>query len=336
MYLEATAPIAAYTAPADEIVASRLAEAPRYRSASTTSLSMLTYNVRGLPWPVATGRGAALRRIGEELAALRNAGRQPDVVLIQEGFRSEMADLVRVSGYPYWAEGPGRGSSGRRFLGAGLHVLSDAPILDVRHTAYRHCAGLDCLANKGAMIVRLAPQGAPGPIEVVNTHMNSRKAAKARPAAALAAHRRQTDQLNAFVRDARHTDAPLLVGGDFNVKNAPDRYNHGAMERPYTVVSEYCSKLPSGCAAGARGQIAEPWLRSQDLQAFAPSASARVRPVKIETLFDVGAHRTALSDHAGYLVRYELEWAPQVQAREPVQVKAQMKKGWGVKVSWKR
>jgi len=336
MYLEAIAPIPAYTAPADEITANRLAEAPLDRPVSTTSLSVLTYNVRGLPWPVAAGRGAALRRIGEELAALRDEGRQPDIVLIQEGFRSEMAELVRTSGYPYWAEGPGRGGAAGRLVGAGLYVLSDAPILEVRHTAYRHCAGLDCLANKGAMIVRLALPGAPGHIEVVNTHMNSRKAAKAPLAETLAAHNRQTEQLNAFIRETRDAETPLLVGGDFNVKNAPERYRHGAADRPYTVVSEYCHKPASGCGPGAPDLTAEPWLRSQDLQAFAPSPAARVRPVKIETLFDRTAGQPELSDHAGYLVRYELDWTPQAQVRQPVEVRAQMKKGWGVKVSWKR
>ena len=74
----------------------------------TVQISVLTYNVHGLPWPLAGGRGAALRAIGRELAARREAGRQPDVVLIQEGFRDEIADLVKVSGYRFWARGPSR------------------------------------------------------------------------------------------------------------------------------------------------------------------------------------------------------------------------------------
>ena len=56
----------------------------------STELSVLTYNVRGLPWPLALGRADALKDIGAELARMRREGRQPDVVLIQEGFRGEV------------------------------------------------------------------------------------------------------------------------------------------------------------------------------------------------------------------------------------------------------
>src|SRR5204862_8341823 len=58
------------------------------------TLSVMTYNVEGLPWPVRRGRGSQLKAIGEQLAALRARGLQPDVVLLQEGFRSEVADLI--------------------------------------------------------------------------------------------------------------------------------------------------------------------------------------------------------------------------------------------------
>ena len=71
---------------------------PPAPAAQTAEISVLTYNVRGLPWPIARGRGAALREIGAELAQMRREGREPDVVLIQEGFRAEMADLVKASG----------------------------------------------------------------------------------------------------------------------------------------------------------------------------------------------------------------------------------------------
>ena len=80
------------------------ADAPR-----PVTFSVMTYNVEGLPWPVRKGRGQALKAIGGELAAMRAAGRQPDVVLIQEGFRSEIWDLIDESGYPYVARGPNKG-----------------------------------------------------------------------------------------------------------------------------------------------------------------------------------------------------------------------------------
>lgn len=310
------------------------------QTAQTSEISVLTYNVRGLPWPIALGRGAALREIGRELARMRDEGRQPDVVLIQEGFRGEIADLVKLSGYKNWVRGPRREGGLSKLTSGGLHVLSDSPILAVRAAAYDTCAGLDCLATKGVMLVRLAPENGAGEIDIVNTHMNSRHASRAPAAESLAAHNRQTEQLIAFVNANRDPGLPLLVGGDFNVKGAPQRYYHEAMERPYTVVSEFCSLPDSGCGEGAGDAAAEPWLRSQDLQAFAGDGGVQVRPLKTETLFTAPNPKARLSDHDGYLVRYQLKWdLPVVTAKLTTPYGAVVKPklgAWGVKVSWKR
>jgi endonuclease/exonuclease/phosphatase family metal-dependent hydrolase len=307
-------------------------------AAGQAELSVLTYNIKGLPWPIANGRAAALREIGEELAALRREGRQPDVVLIQEGFRGEVGDLVKASGYRYWARGPGRaqrpegsapetgrtfrpgrhlGEGWGKFTGGGLHVLSDVPITDVRNAPFRYCAGLDCLANKGAMLARIALPGAPVEIDVVNTHLNSRRAARVPLSRSLQAHNLQTEELLAFIAAHRGADAPLLVGGDFNVKNAPDRYGHQAAARPYRVVSEFCNSADAACEGQAPAGK-EPWLRSQDLQAFVSQGPVEVRPVRVDTLFRASPSGARLSDHDGYLVRYRLSWtaaAPAGDAR---------------------
>lgn len=308
----------------------------------SAEISVLTYNIKGLPWPVASGRGQAIREIGRELAGMRREGRQPDVVLIQEGFRREVAALVRESGYRFWARGPARHEGLRKLAGGGLHVLSDQPIVDVKTVPYRHCAGWDCLANKGAMLVRLAPVGLPTPIDVVNTHMNARGAAKAPPAETLAAHNGQTRELMGFIRANRTAGAPLVVGGDFNVRNAPARYYYDALERPYTVVSEFCAQPGSGCGpnpadSGAPDAAAEPWLRSQDLQAFTDGV-VRVRPLGADTLF---AGKARLSDHDGYLVRYRLSWSPTTKVDDrptyrPNPGTAVKLSRMGVKVSFKR
>jgi endonuclease/exonuclease/phosphatase family metal-dependent hydrolase len=192
-----------------------LSSAPVART-DTVEISVLTYNVHGLPWPLAKGRPTALKAIGRELAQMRAEGRQPDIVLIQEGFRSDAETLVKLSGYKHWARGPGRaeraprqsseeakrfravrypqwGEGWGKLVGAGLYVLSDAPILDVQSAAYRYCAGLDCLANKGVMLVRVAVPGVPGGVDVLNTHLNSKGASRAPLGRTLAAHNLQVD-----------------------------------------------------------------------------------------------------------------------------------------------
>jgi endonuclease/exonuclease/phosphatase family metal-dependent hydrolase len=292
---------------------------------ATREISVLTYNVRGLPWPVAQGRAQALRDIGRELANLRAQGRQPDVVLLQEGFRGEVGELIRASGYAHWASGPGRraktptrfrlpnlkgllrGEGWGKATGAGLHVLSDLPIRDVRTAAYSACAGFDCLANKGVMLVRLSLSGG-GELDVVNTHLNSKRASGASHASTLQAYRVQTDELLAFIATETAADRPLVVGGDFNVKNAPDRYGYRAEARPFRVVSEFCHAQADGCGAATAGPA--PWLKSQDLQAFASANTVKITPVGTATPFDGQGSGPRLSDHDGYLVRYRVSWTP--------------------------
>lgn len=304
--------------------------ADRPSEARSTEISVLTYNVRGLPWPIAKGRAKALKKIGAELAAMRREGRQPDVVLIQEGFRGEVADLVKASGYRHWAQGPTRqerasgtapedgrgyrrvrylrsGEGWGKFTSAGLHVLSDAPIVEVRNTPYRFCAGFDCLANKGAMLVRLDLPELPGEIDVINTHLNSKRASKVPLSRSLRAHNLQTQELIAFINDHRNADTPLLIGGDFNVRNAAARYDHQAAKRPYLVVSEFCNDPASSCE-GQEPEGEQPWLRSQDLQAFMGAGEVDVRPVQVATMFGPDERRRRLSDHDGYLVRYRFSW----------------------------
>jgi endonuclease/exonuclease/phosphatase family metal-dependent hydrolase len=165
--------------------------------------SVMTYNVEGLPWPIRTGRGDKLKAIGRELAALREKGLEPDVVLLQEGFREETADLIKLSGYPHVARGPRKkqrdasliaredrprfkrvkyrrkGEGWGKWGSSGLWVLSNHPINWVKSHAYRYCAGLDCLANKGVMLVSLDVAGLPTPVEIADTHLNSRRACRA-------------------------------------------------------------------------------------------------------------------------------------------------------------
>jgi endonuclease/exonuclease/phosphatase family metal-dependent hydrolase len=311
--------------PAPPIPAPVAAEAPR-----SAEISVLTYNVKGLPRPLAWGRAAALKRIGRELAQMRAEGRQPDVVLIQEGFREEVADLVRASGYRNWVQGPTRterpgdtpgrgyravryrlyGEGWGKFTSSGLHVLSDLPISKIDSVVYRYCAGLDCLANKGAVLVRLTLPGGQAEVDIVNTHLNSKRKARVPMARTLKAHNLQTDELMSFVAGQRTSGRPMLMGGDFNVKDAPDRYGYRAQARSYKVVSEFCGQADAGCQGETPPADTQPWLKSQDLQAFEDGRSSEVRPVRVQTLFSKKDDGGRLSDHDAYLVRYRISYRP--------------------------
>ncbi len=252
-------------------------------------------------------------------------------MLIQEGFRGEVANLVKISGYRYWAQGPSRSDRSRgapptdghnykrvryftfgegwgKFTSGGLHVLSDAPITDVADVAYRYCAGLDCLANKGAMLARIALPNVPSEIDVVNTHLNSRRASRTPRSRTMAAFSLQIEELQNFLGNHRAAGAPLLMGGDFNVRGSAVRFDHVAYKRPYAVVSQFCSAEPARCQGQA--PEANPWLKTQDLQAFEGTPTVDIRPIQVQTVFGAGPSGIRLSDHDGYLVRYRLSWNP--------------------------
>lgn len=292
------------------------------------TLSVMTYNVEGLPWPVRSGRGEALKKIGHQLAAMRAKGIEPDVVLLQEGFRSEIWDLIDESGYPYVARGPTRGQRDPNYLkgekpdfrrvkyrrkgeglgkwgSSGLWVLSNHPIDWVKSHAYRYCAGLDCLANKGVMLVSLKVPGLPVPVEIADTHLNSKGASGVPRSRATQAHHLQADELKRFMQTDRTPGAPLIVGGDFNIMHSADRFDHVMADYPFEVVSRWCHQRPGACDTQISYDGDAPWLDTQDLIGFLEGQAVTVTPVAVEATFD-GAGEPVLSDHDGYKVTFRL------------------------------
>lgn len=307
-----------------------LAPPPPAVEARSIDLTVLTYNVEGLPWPVRAGRARKLRAIGRQLAQLRAEGRAPDVVLLQEGFIKGAADLIALSGYPYVARGPDkrqrdgdvlgkdrlryrrikyrtRGEGLGKWRGSGLYILSNHPIVTQTSHAYRFCAGLDCLANKGVMMVGLRVPGAPTLIEVADTHMNAKGASRVPRRRTQTAHHLQADELKTFLLKSRTAGAPLIVGGDFNVKHSAARYDYVLGDYPFVVTSQYCKLNAGACEAKMSFDGDAPWLDTQDLIGSSDGDGVTVRPVQVQALFD-GLAGPALSDHDAYQVRFRLTW----------------------------
>jgi endonuclease/exonuclease/phosphatase family metal-dependent hydrolase len=288
----------------------------------------MTYNVEGLPSLVRKGRGEALKAIGHQLATMRAKGIEPDVVLIQEGFRDEIWDLIDASGYPYVARGPRKGQRDPNYLkgdkpdyrrvkyrrhgegwgkwgSSGLWVLSNHPIEWVKSHAYRYCAGLDCLANKSVMLVAVQIPGLPTPVEIADTHLNSHGASRVPSKRYDEAHHLQAEELGRFLQAERTPGAPLIVGGDFNVRHSPGRFDYVMTEYPFMVVSRWCHENPGACDTQISYTGDAPWLNTQDLIGFLNGDSAEVIPKAVEATFD-GADEPVLSDHNGYKVTFKL------------------------------
>lgn len=290
-------------------------------------LSVMTYNVEGLPWPARFGRSGSLARIAERLAAMRADGTQPRIVLLQEAFSDDAKAIRLTSGHRYAAFGPSidlagaaPSSADRRFaadasflkgersgklLDSGLVILSDYPILSVRRAAFpaAACAGFDCLANKGMVMAIVAVPGQPGPIAVVNLHLNSKRASGVAIDRADAAFRRQVDALDRFLAANHVPGMPMIVAGDFNIGRSTKRRamvmevlarHHGALPR------DVLSACAASCRDGLSGDAIAAHRRAKDWQFLIPGPAGDLTVRRIATPFGREPDGSMLSDHVGY------------------------------------
>ena len=296
-------------------------------------ISVLTYNVEGLPWPIRKGRSSRLREIARQLSAMRAAGTAPDIVLLQEAFSGSAVAIGRRAGYANFVRGPAagarrpptsqeaeralvgnrkrrKGEGLRRLMPSGLYILSDFPVAAAERQPFRarECAGFDCLSNKGLLHARIAVPGVPDPLEVFNTHLNSRGSTGVSEERSLLAHRLQVDETNRFIEARREPANPLIFGGDFNMRHAPGRFEHFALRQQWPLVHQHCLSEGAACDVRLSWDGDAPWMDTQDLQGFASGARVQVRPVRVDAMFDEPWKGRPLADHDGLLVVYRLSW----------------------------
>lgn len=302
------------------------------------TISVMTYNIEGLTWPARTGRRPSLEAITAEFARMEQAGELPDVIVFQEAFSTSALRTASATPHPHFALGPRartrsglprtrdpvlrkrnvlNGEWGVRFMGSGLAIASRYPITAAFSQAYgpTSCAGLDCLANKGILLVRIAVPGYADPFEIATTHMNSQGASKAPPEKHLAAHNAQSAELAAFLDRVSTVASPLIIAGDFNMRRSPARLDAFETQNGYQLARRYCLEarddpaLPA-CEIRMSFDGDEPWLDTQDLQIYDNGAAIALRPMRIGAWFDGPDSGGRLSDHDAYVVTYAIEPAP--------------------------
>lgn len=263
---------------------------------------------------------------------MRESGRSPDIVLLQEAFTREAALIGVRAEYNNRVKGPGpraralngesipndfkrqrsfwKGEHLPKQLSSGLYILSDYPVKSVFKQPFRRnaCAGYDCLANKGVMLARIAIPGVPASVDIFTTHMNSQNASGVSASRSVVAHQLQTDESADFLAVSRASGNPLIFGGDFNMRGSPERFAHFRLRKPFNIVRHYCTRLVSDCDVRMSWDGDEPWMDTQDLQGFDDGRLVKVRPVRVEALFDWPWRGRPLADHDGYLVTYRLSW----------------------------
>lgn len=302
------------------------------------TLSVLTYNVKGLPWPLASGRPEAFAAMADRLRAMRADGRNPHIVVLQEAFTQDAQSIGRAGGYRFIAYGPDawavdaapaapadrrhlagaswwKGETGAKLLGSGLQILSDYPVLAVRSMAFPDfaCAGYDCLANKGAVMVTVDVPGAPAPVDIVTTHLNCRRKSGVGHARSLYAYRRQAALLSRFIAQNHNPDHPLIVAGDFNVGKDAGRRHYLFRELRYGRGQAFpVTDALREVAASGQDLPADALLslrRAKDWQFHASSSTASLTALAIDVPFGTEKDGGMLSDHVGYTSVFRLERA---------------------------
>lgn len=300
--------------------------------AKSDDLSVLTYNVKGLPWPAALGRDDALDAIGKRLSLMRRRGVQPQIVLLQEAFTDDAEDIGRTAGYRYRVRGPSsrerlrsaplgenfseeaqwsKGEASGPVVNSGLVILSDFPIERVKTLAFPDgaCAGFDCLATKGMVIAWVKVPGLDAPLAVANTHLNSRRSTHVSRSRADEAFAWQSAAIRDFVESEVEPDAPIIFGGDFNAgRAAPRRAAFDAnlplgprQEDALATALANRSILPSSQTAAF-----DTITRNRDKILFRSGAGTKVTPQLGWVPFGEERSSSPLSDHTGFVVSFTL------------------------------
>lgn len=198
-----------------------------------SELKVLTYNVRGLPTAFDPWCDN-LASIGRLLKRMRDQGRAPHVVAIQEGFHEKIHDLISLSGYPYVEQGP-TGSSNE--VSSGLWILSEFPLETKSEMLYKDCATWDCFANKGIQHVTVSVPGIDVPVEVYNTHMNARTNIKhldwwVDEQRVTSVKQKQVEHFHAHYKKTHQKSSPSIVLGDFNLRFTDWLFDY--LKKPFT------------------------------------------------------------------------------------------------------
>lgn len=295
-----------------------------------TELDVLTYNIEGLPWPARRNRSPYLEEIGRRLSEFRSKGEGPDIIVFQEVFSNAASRAVQATGYRSVTSGPTRTSrqapntegalpGNRRilrgeirpnFTSSGLAIATDFPMVSTAYMPFARgsCAGFDCLSNKGVLYAEIAIPGVPGTIDIFTTHMNSQGASGVSAERHAPAHARQTAEMAEFARNHGNMGSPIVAAGDYNMRNSDVRFYTFTRKVPLENVHRYCSENPDACDIRQEWPHDDQWRRVQNLQLYSSGEAVKVRPLRVEGMFDGGPSGPVLSDHNGFRVVYEISW----------------------------
>jgi endonuclease/exonuclease/phosphatase family metal-dependent hydrolase len=300
-------------------------------AAPAGAVSIMSYNIEGLPWPIAFGREEAISAIGRRLAAMRSSDAHPRVVLLQEAFGDAANALGRAAGYRFVITGPQvsrshepqplgqafaesaqwiKGEESGSLVNSGLAVLSDYPIVRIERYAFPEgaCAGYDCLAAKGVLVAWINVPGVGEPVAVVDIHLNSRRATHVARERADRAYAWQVAAVREFLSSVLPSGSPVIFGGDFNTGRVPARL--AAAAQPLidgTEIDGLATVLSDGGVIIKSQNEAQRIVgRNKDKIFFRNGVRVALRPERAWVPFPL-ISQAPLSDHAGFVIDFSFE-----------------------------
>lgn len=247
-------------------------------------LSLLTYNVAGLPQGIS--KSNPLKNLPQISPLLNNY----DLALVQEDFF--YPDLTRKSvTHPYRSTPVIQGE--RSLMGDGLNRFSRFPFGPLSRQMFSTCHGADCGASKG-LSHALTDLGRGAKLHVYNLHFEAGKAAEDDAARAT-----QIEELLAHLSKTTGDEA-VVVAGDFNLR----RTQSAARKKAFDDLLRR-GGLTDACDATACGD------ERIDHVLYRSSAALSLRAVswRVDGRF-VDADGEDLSDHKPVGVRLAYSQSP--------------------------
>jgi len=257
-----------------------------------SELSVLTYNVWGLPGPLGTDRKARFERLGPTLNAY-------DVVTLQETFSDEIEVLKHSTGFAHHVR-HNNGSFPR--IGSGLYTLSKYPVIHTDYQAFGRCTAADCMARKGVLLTRIQHPKI-GMVDIYTTHYQ----AEGTPAAQKIRLEDNNQVFNELIQ-RNHSPYPVILTGDFNF--TPDQLAYRALVERLGLVDLYPTLHP-----GDPGYTIHPnnpykaggTAKRLDYIFYLPKPGIQFTPLEAQVLYQEPVDGYVLSDHYGVSARFKLE-----------------------------
>jgi endonuclease/exonuclease/phosphatase family metal-dependent hydrolase len=172
------------------------------------SLKILSWNIYMLPWvAVRPGKRDRSHEIVNQLQSS-----DFDIIVFQEAFLPASRRIISKGlekQYPY-AYGPANNNLGSLKANSGIWVLSNKPLHVLGTVQFNDCAGIDCYARKGAMLLEGEVNGKK--FQILGTHLQSEDQSTIRE--------KQMDQIYMQLLSPHHKEnVPQMICGDLNTED---------------------------------------------------------------------------------------------------------------------